>query len=242
MAGKLVAHGLAIVNGGKSAPIKISGESFDQIFFRLSQGNTTNKLLIANLDKLKINMQIKLADRSIISIDCRFIDLMQFSNFRAGYAGSDTEYEYQAILDKYVTGTIIKDEYIEIIIQVYMTSALGALDSSPVIDIEVDRTDKTGDYPCHKIESINFTGELTFPLTTALFQCDAGANRTIKLRGLPEGDVDVIDSIQISKSKLLANFEANTSFGLIWSDNIGVGQDQKVILPTALNYLIISRI
>jgi len=230
---------LALTVGQSTASIKIINEKFDHILFSLTQSSTTNKLLIANLDKLWVKLTAKLPSGSEKIIDAKFIDLMSKLNYDKGYPGSDTEFQYQA---KLFLGTVYG--YEECTLQFSLDSGI-TVDSSPAITCETQLVDDRNDYPVNCFESITLPVG-TSPLTGVvnLYQTSAGSDRSITINDPHEGKVVVNDSLRIVDAKCSGQYEVNqtTPFALIWWDKYKVGQNISIQLPASLNFLQVSRL
>lgn len=235
---KVVCYELPLVNGGSTQPIKIIGEKFDRIFFHITQGNNTNKLLLANLGKLWVKMSCKVGGQTIMTKDVKFTHLMNHNNYRAGYVGSDTEYEYQCII---ASGTY--DGYDEISLSFYLET-VTTLDSSPKISVEIMHVNKYADDPVLKIESKSYAGNNFLPGIIELYYCESATGLQLSIKSPDEGDIKTYDKLVIAQSKCIGEYEVNQTipFGLLYMDNMGIGKNITLEAPTtAKEFLVITR-
>lgn len=235
---KVVCYELPLVNGGSTQPIKIVGEKFDRISFYIQQNNTTNKLLLANLGKLWVKMSCKVGSQTVVTKDVKFTHLMNHNNYRAGYVGSDTEYEYQCII---ASGTY--DGYDEISLSFYLET-VATLDSAPSISCEIMLVNKYADDPVLRIESKSYSGNNALPGIVELYYCETPTGLQLSVKSPDEGDIKTYDKLVVRQSKCVGEFEVNqtTPFGLFYMDNMGVGKDITLEAPTtAKEFLVITR-
>lgn len=234
---KLIMKGVALVNNGSTAAVKIPPVDFDKVLIRLSQNNTANKLLVANHDKLTVLLSLITGEITTPILKNRFLDLCNESNLKLGYVGSDTEYEYQCLMD---VGTINKSDFTDGSI-IFSLANIASLDSAPKVDVELILSDAAVDKPVIGRESISINGQYQFSSCLELIQMDAPSDRTIVITDPDTGDEYINDTIALAESKLLGNYEANAAVPFIWGDNSGHGKEITVLTPTALNYLVLTR-